>query len=109
MVGSPKVHPFLKRAHYWTLCPSGYQTEHRDAQEEGDPGRGGLQGTRPRAGQLGGPASRGLQCYTTGVRSPNRVTRLRTVQLDSQSVVGADEALFGVSARPDYYPYPTLV
>eukprot|EP00976_Prorocentrum_cordatum_P085135 1185941-Prorocentrum_minimum.AAC.1 len=27
---------------------------------EGDPGRGGLQGTRPRAGQLGGPASRGL-------------------------------------------------
>eukprot|EP00976_Prorocentrum_cordatum_P074597 1181579-Prorocentrum_minimum.AAC.3 len=24
--------------------------------EEGDPGRGGLQGTRPRAGQLGGPA-----------------------------------------------------
>eukprot|EP00959_Pyramimonas_sp_CCMP1952_P204806 4282737-Pyramimonas_sp.AAC.1 len=26
---------------------------------EGDPGRGGLQGTRPRAGQLGGPASRG--------------------------------------------------
>eukprot|EP00959_Pyramimonas_sp_CCMP1952_P069950 1460358-Pyramimonas_sp.AAC.1 len=28
--------------------------------EEGDPGRGGLQGTRPRAGQLGGPASHGL-------------------------------------------------
>eukprot|EP00976_Prorocentrum_cordatum_P076604 1182375-Prorocentrum_minimum.AAC.1 len=26
---------------------------------EGDPGRGGLQGTRPHAGQLGGPASRG--------------------------------------------------
>eukprot|EP00959_Pyramimonas_sp_CCMP1952_P442635 9266113-Pyramimonas_sp.AAC.1 len=30
------------------------------AQREGDPGRGGLQGTRPRTGQLGGPASRGL-------------------------------------------------
>eukprot|EP00976_Prorocentrum_cordatum_P104299 1193824-Prorocentrum_minimum.AAC.1 len=28
--------------------------------EEGDPGGGGLQGTRPRAWQLGGPASRGL-------------------------------------------------
>eukprot|EP00976_Prorocentrum_cordatum_P090857 1188281-Prorocentrum_minimum.AAC.2 len=28
--------------------------------EEGDAGRGGLQGTGPRAGQLGGPASRGL-------------------------------------------------
>eukprot|EP00976_Prorocentrum_cordatum_P081689 1184515-Prorocentrum_minimum.AAC.2 len=28
--------------------------------EEGEPGRGGQQGTRPRAGQLGGPASRGL-------------------------------------------------
>eukprot|EP00976_Prorocentrum_cordatum_P077922 1182883-Prorocentrum_minimum.AAC.2 len=27
---------------------------------EGDPGRGGLQGARPRAWQLGGPASRGL-------------------------------------------------
>eukprot|EP00976_Prorocentrum_cordatum_P059583 1175562-Prorocentrum_minimum.AAC.1 len=27
---------------------------------EGDPGRGGLQGTRPRAGQLGRPAPRGL-------------------------------------------------
>eukprot|EP00959_Pyramimonas_sp_CCMP1952_P068350 1426451-Pyramimonas_sp.AAC.2 len=30
---------------------------------EGDPGRGGQQGTRPRAaGQLRGPASRGLGC-----------------------------------------------
>eukprot|EP00976_Prorocentrum_cordatum_P088536 1187346-Prorocentrum_minimum.AAC.2 len=28
---------------------------------EGDPGRGGLQGARPRAGQLGGPASHGLK------------------------------------------------
>eukprot|EP00959_Pyramimonas_sp_CCMP1952_P429324 8991556-Pyramimonas_sp.AAC.2 len=27
---------------------------------EGDPGGGGLQGTRPSAWQLGGPASRGL-------------------------------------------------
>eukprot|EP00976_Prorocentrum_cordatum_P059389 1175470-Prorocentrum_minimum.AAC.5 len=35
--------------------------------EEGDPGRGGLQGSGPRAGQLGGPASRGLvlQEYNT--------------------------------------------
>eukprot|EP00976_Prorocentrum_cordatum_P062404 1176707-Prorocentrum_minimum.AAC.3 len=32
----------------------------RPSEEEGDPGRGGLQGTRPRAGRLGGPASRGL-------------------------------------------------
>eukprot|EP00959_Pyramimonas_sp_CCMP1952_P335493 7024562-Pyramimonas_sp.AAC.1 len=29
--------------------------------EEGNPGRGGLQGTGPLAGQLGGPASRGLR------------------------------------------------
>eukprot|EP00959_Pyramimonas_sp_CCMP1952_P361527 7571408-Pyramimonas_sp.AAC.2 len=28
---------------------------------EGDPGGGGLQGARPRAGQLEGPASRGLR------------------------------------------------
>eukprot|EP00976_Prorocentrum_cordatum_P078170 1182992-Prorocentrum_minimum.AAC.1 len=34
---------------------------------EGDPGRGGLQGTRPRAGQLGGPASRGLSCLYCSV------------------------------------------
>eukprot|EP00976_Prorocentrum_cordatum_P061509 1176337-Prorocentrum_minimum.AAC.2 len=32
---------------------------------EGDPGRGGQQGTRPRAGQLGGPASRGLRGRVT--------------------------------------------
>eukprot|EP00959_Pyramimonas_sp_CCMP1952_P079937 1671307-Pyramimonas_sp.AAC.1 len=31
------------------------------AGEEGDPGRGGQQGTRPRAGLLGGPVSRGLK------------------------------------------------
>eukprot|EP00976_Prorocentrum_cordatum_P030052 611693-Prorocentrum_minimum.AAC.1 len=31
-----------------------------DTTEEGDPGRGGRQDTRPRAGQLGGPASRSL-------------------------------------------------
>eukprot|EP00959_Pyramimonas_sp_CCMP1952_P090875 1902358-Pyramimonas_sp.AAC.1 len=30
-------------------------------QEEGDPGKGGLQGTRSRAGQLEGPSSRGLR------------------------------------------------
>eukprot|EP00959_Pyramimonas_sp_CCMP1952_P109371 2287716-Pyramimonas_sp.AAC.1 len=34
--------------------------------EEGDPGRGGLPGTRPHAGQLGGPASRGLGVYVFG-------------------------------------------
>eukprot|EP00959_Pyramimonas_sp_CCMP1952_P150050 3139849-Pyramimonas_sp.AAC.1 len=33
-------------------------------EEEGDPGRGGLQGTRPRAEQLGGPASHGLSVCT---------------------------------------------
>eukprot|EP00959_Pyramimonas_sp_CCMP1952_P133504 2791866-Pyramimonas_sp.AAC.1 len=34
------------------------------SEEEGDPGRGGRQGTTPRAEQLGGPASRGLQgCF----------------------------------------------
>eukprot|EP00959_Pyramimonas_sp_CCMP1952_P136765 2862019-Pyramimonas_sp.AAC.1 len=31
---------------------------------EGDPGGGGQQGTRPRAGQLGGPASRGVSEFT---------------------------------------------
>eukprot|EP00959_Pyramimonas_sp_CCMP1952_P257591 5381953-Pyramimonas_sp.AAC.1 len=31
---------------------------------EGDPGRGGQQGTRPHAGQLGGPASRSLDRST---------------------------------------------
>eukprot|EP00959_Pyramimonas_sp_CCMP1952_P196478 4108065-Pyramimonas_sp.AAC.1 len=36
------------------------------AVEEGDPGGGGLQGARHRAGQLGGPASRGL-CSTVPV------------------------------------------
>eukprot|EP00959_Pyramimonas_sp_CCMP1952_P348793 7307664-Pyramimonas_sp.AAC.1 len=35
---SPHMHP----CHMWS--------------EEGDPGKGGQQGTRPRAGQLGGPA-----------------------------------------------------
>ena len=38
---------------------------------EGVPGRGGLQGTRPRAGQLGGPASRGLvRKQSTGESNP---------------------------------------
>eukprot|EP00976_Prorocentrum_cordatum_P070799 1180073-Prorocentrum_minimum.AAC.1 len=37
--------------------------------EEGDPGRGGLQGTRPRAGQLGGPASRGLTRFDSRFES----------------------------------------
>eukprot|EP00976_Prorocentrum_cordatum_P092404 1188921-Prorocentrum_minimum.AAC.3 len=41
--------------------------------EEGDPGRGGLQGTRPRAGQLGGPASRGLR-VCPGVRPSPHTT-----------------------------------
>eukprot|EP00976_Prorocentrum_cordatum_P117755 1196357-Prorocentrum_minimum.AAC.1 len=41
----------------------------RPSRREGDPGRGGLQGTRPRAGQLGGPASRGL--------SPELMTKRR--------------------------------
>eukprot|EP00959_Pyramimonas_sp_CCMP1952_P068136 1422196-Pyramimonas_sp.AAC.1 len=31
---------------------------------EGDPGGGGLQGTRPCAGQPGGPASRGLPTFS---------------------------------------------
>ena len=39
-------------------------------EEEGDPGRGGLQGTRPRAGQLGGPASRGLSVCSGSRPSP---------------------------------------
>eukprot|EP00959_Pyramimonas_sp_CCMP1952_P147030 3077387-Pyramimonas_sp.AAC.1 len=33
-------------------------------QIEGDPGRGGHQGTRPRAWQLEGPPSRGLVCHS---------------------------------------------
>eukprot|EP00959_Pyramimonas_sp_CCMP1952_P343141 7188163-Pyramimonas_sp.AAC.2 len=36
------------------------EVTHNCIAEEGDPGRGGLQGTGPRAGQLGGPACRGL-------------------------------------------------
>eukprot|EP00959_Pyramimonas_sp_CCMP1952_P431032 9027495-Pyramimonas_sp.AAC.1 len=32
-----------------------------DGGREGDPSGGGLQGTRPRAWQLGGPTSRGLR------------------------------------------------
>eukprot|EP00976_Prorocentrum_cordatum_P108312 1194817-Prorocentrum_minimum.AAC.2 len=33
------------------------------AAREGDPGRGGLQGARPCAWQLGGPASRSLKTF----------------------------------------------
>ena len=40
------------------------------AGEEGDPGRGGLQGTRPRAGQLGRPAPRGLSVCAGGSPQP---------------------------------------
>eukprot|EP00959_Pyramimonas_sp_CCMP1952_P289110 6046373-Pyramimonas_sp.AAC.2 len=46
-------------------------------EEEGDPGRGGgLQGTRPRAGQLGGgPDSRGLR-VCLGVRPRHHISPL---------------------------------
>eukprot|EP00959_Pyramimonas_sp_CCMP1952_P054641 1142115-Pyramimonas_sp.AAC.2 len=40
----------------WPIRWVGKKTTRR----EGDPGRGDLQGMRPRTGQLGGPASRGL-------------------------------------------------
>eukprot|EP00976_Prorocentrum_cordatum_P068603 1179209-Prorocentrum_minimum.AAC.3 len=44
------------------------------AKEEGEPGKGGQQGTRPRAGQLGRLASRGLptsRITTTLTKHPN--------------------------------------
>eukprot|EP00976_Prorocentrum_cordatum_P068638 1179224-Prorocentrum_minimum.AAC.1 len=44
--------------------------------EVGDPGRGGLQGTRPRAGQLGGPASRGLSVCSGSRPSPHTTPNL---------------------------------
>eukprot|EP00976_Prorocentrum_cordatum_P112370 1195520-Prorocentrum_minimum.AAC.3 len=45
-----------------SACVSQSQSQSRSQPtREGDPGGGGLQGTRPRAWQLGGPASRGLR------------------------------------------------
>eukprot|EP00959_Pyramimonas_sp_CCMP1952_P341597 7155564-Pyramimonas_sp.AAC.1 len=46
----------LRVAGSFEECPAPTGGGRRD----GDPGRGGLQGARPRAWQLGGPASRGL-------------------------------------------------
>eukprot|EP00976_Prorocentrum_cordatum_P107158 1194591-Prorocentrum_minimum.AAC.6 len=46
--------------------------------EEEDPGRGGLQGTRPRAGQLGGPAPRGLGGHLPASLSTRRMRTARS-------------------------------
>eukprot|EP00959_Pyramimonas_sp_CCMP1952_P219632 4592209-Pyramimonas_sp.AAC.1 len=58
-------------------------------EREGDPGGGGLQGTRPRAGRLGGPASRGLAPieqqsvpgFHEGGTPPNRLMAQRPYQI----------------------------
>eukprot|EP00959_Pyramimonas_sp_CCMP1952_P100531 2103229-Pyramimonas_sp.AAC.1 len=63
----------------------------REEKKEGDPGRDGRQGTRPHAGQLGGPASRGLPNH----RNPLALTqRSRTRRrLFSSSFVRAVSVL----------------
>eukprot|EP00976_Prorocentrum_cordatum_P116763 1196208-Prorocentrum_minimum.AAC.2 len=54
--GPPPFTPSIDRARPMCICATSNIMRRR----EGGPGRGGLQGTRPRAGQLGRPAPRGL-------------------------------------------------
>eukprot|EP00976_Prorocentrum_cordatum_P044200 894285-Prorocentrum_minimum.AAC.1 len=68
-----KLWPTSSRKTHCTHFFSDETTRICQVREEGDPGRGGLQGTRPRAGQLGRPAPRGLSVCTGG-GSPQPLT-----------------------------------
>eukprot|EP00976_Prorocentrum_cordatum_P060965 1176111-Prorocentrum_minimum.AAC.1 len=85
----------LHRSHTHTLGISVYRYVE---EARGPRGRGGLQGTRPRAGQLGGPASRGLSVCSGNV-SPVTTVRPPLMWWDWGALCSSDSAGAGGTER----------